>query len=131
MLAVALAGDSLTRSMPKALSGSICYPLSGHVKLKVYVPDPANAINGKIFPTISNKRIVKGGVLKWSKNCGFRCDIATMKRVGDSNVYRYVDPFNFPGNWQDTPGRYYWQVFYYPEGGVGVLPSAVGSFRIN
>ena len=103
----------------------------GHVKLKAYVPDPANAINGKIFLTISNKRIVKGGVLKWSKHCGFRCDIATMKRVGSSNVYRYVDPFNFAGNWQDTPGRYYWQVFYYPEGGVGVLPSAVGSFRIK
>ena len=45
--------------------------------------------------------------------------------------YRYVDPFNFPDNWRDTPGRYYWQVFYYPEGGVGVLPSAVGSSRIN
>ncbi len=38
------------------------------------MPDPAAAINGKIFLTISNKRIVKGGVLKWSKHCGFRCD---------------------------------------------------------
>jgi hypothetical protein len=103
---------------------------AGHAKLKVYVPDPASAINGKIFLTISDKRIVKGGVLKWSKHCGFRCDIATMKRVGHSNVYRYVDPFNFPGNWQDTPGKYYWQAFYYPSGGVGTLDSAVGSFRI-
>lgn len=99
-------------------------------KLTAYVPDPGNAINGKIFLTISNKRIVKGGVLKWSKKCGFRCDIATMKRVGHGHLFAYKDPYNFPGNWQDTPGKYYWQVFYYPKGGVGTLDSAIGSFRL-
>jgi hypothetical protein len=104
---------------------------AAHARLTAYVPDPAAAINGKIFLTVSNKRIVKGGVLKSSKHCGFRCDIATMKRVPHSaHLYYYADPYNFPGNWQDTPGKYYWQVFYYPSGGVGVLPSTVGSFRI-
>ncbi len=102
----------------------------GRVKLTVYVPDPGNAINGHIFLTISNKRIVKGGTLRWSKKCGFRCDIATMKRVGQTHLYTYVDPYHFPGNWQDTPGRYYWQVYYYPKNGVGVLPSGIKSFRI-
>jgi hypothetical protein len=103
----------------------------GHVKFTVYVPDPANVINGKIFMDVSPKRIVKGGVLGSPKKCGFHCDIATMKRVGHSHLYTYTDPFNFTGNWQDTPGRYYWQAYYYPNGGaIGILPSAVGSFRI-
>jgi hypothetical protein len=104
----------------------------GHVKLTVYVPDPGNAINGHIFLTVSNKRDVKGGVLRIPKHCGFHCDIATMKRVhGSAHLYSYVDPYHFTGNWQDTPGKYYWQVYYYPKGGVvGVLPSTIGSFRI-
>jgi hypothetical protein len=51
--------------------------------------------------------------------------------VGDRSVLSaYVDPYRFPGNWQDTPGNYYWQVFYYPKNGVGILPGRVGSFRI-
>lgn len=104
---------------------------AGHVKLKVYVPDPANAINGHIFLYISDKRIVKKGLLQAPKHCGFRCDIAIMKRVGHTHVYTYVDPYHFPGNWQDTAGRYYWQVYYYPKGGViGVLPSKIGAFRV-
>ena len=105
---------------------------AGHVKLTVYVPDPANVIDGHIFLTISNRRIVKGGTLRWSKHCGFRCHIAIMKRVGHSHLYTYVDPYHFPGNWQDTPGRYYWQVDYYPKGApvFGVLASGIGSFRI-
>jgi hypothetical protein len=106
--------------------------MAGHVKLTVYVPDPANVISGHIFLDISPKRLVKGGLLRSPKHCGFHCDIATMKRVRHSaHLYSYVDPFNFTGNWQDTPGKYYWQVYYYPKGGVvGVLPSAIGSFRI-
>ena len=35
------------------------------------------------------------------------------------------------GNWQDTPGKYFWQAYYYPKGGmVGILPSGIKSFRI-
>ena len=101
-----------------------------HVKLTVYVPDPADAIDGHIFLDISNKRIVKGGLLRPPKHCGFHCDIATMKRVGHSHLYTYVDPYNFPGNWQDTPGKYFWQVYYYPQGAIGVLPSGIGAFRV-
>jgi len=103
----------------------------GHVKFTVYIPDPANAIDGHIFLDLSPQRIVKGGLLRPPKHCGFHCDIATMKRVGHTHLYTYTDPYNFTGNWQDTPGRYFWQVYYYPKGGViGVLPSGIGSFRI-
>jgi hypothetical protein len=118
----ALAGSSLAPKLRSPKGGKAVKV--GHVKFK--------AINGHIFLTLSNKRIVKKGVLRTPKHCGFHCDIATMKRVhGSAHLYTWVDPYHFTGLWQDTPGKYYWQVYYYPKGGViGVLPSAVGSFRI-
>lgn len=104
---------------------------AGHVKLKVYVPDPADAVKGHIFLYISNRRIVKKGLLQAPKHCGFRCDIAIMNRVGKTHVYTYVDAYHFPGNWQDTPGTYYWQVYYYVKGGVtDVLSSNIEAFRV-
>jgi hypothetical protein len=104
----------------------------GHVKLTIYVPDPSNIIHGgKVFLTVSTKRIVKHGVLGMPKHCGFHCNIGEFKRVkGTKHLYSYVDPYHFTGNWQDTPGKYYWQAYYYPKGVVGILPSRIGSFRI-
>ena len=103
----------------------------GHVKFTVYVPDPANANRGNIFLELSNKRIVERGLLESPRLCGFRCDIATMKRVGRTHLYTYVDPYHFAGNWQDTPGKYYWQAYYYLKGGrTGVVASGVATFRI-
>jgi hypothetical protein len=103
-----------------------------HVKLTVYVPDPSNIISGgKVFLTVSTKRIVKHGVLGIPKHCGFHCNIGEFKPVkGSKHLYSYVDPNHFPGNWQDTDGKYYWQAFYYPKGVVGILPSRIESFRI-
>lgn len=127
---VALAGSSLA---PKLRSPGAGKALKvGHVKFTVYVPDPANVINGHIFLTVTNKRNVKGGVLRTPKHCGFHCDIATMKRVkGSAHLFTYTDPYHFTGNWQDTPGKYFWQAYYYPKGGVvGILPSGIKSFRI-
>jgi hypothetical protein len=133
LCAIGISGVALAAGLaPQLRSPKHGKVVSSGARLTVYVPDPANAINGKIFLTISNKRIIKGGTLRWSKHCGFRCDIATMKRVHHSaHLYYYVDPYNFPGNWQDTAGKYYWQAYYYPNNGVGVLPSAVGSFRVG
>jgi len=103
----------------------------GHAKFTVYVPDPADANRGNVFLELSDKRIVKRGLLESPRRCGFHCDIATMKRVGRSHLYTYVDPYHFAGNWQDTPGKYYWQAYYYPKGGtIGVLASRIATFRI-
>lgn len=126
----ALAAGSLAPQLRSPRAGHAV--TVGHVKLTVYVPDPANAINGHIFLLISDKRIVKRGLLNAPKHCGFLCDIAIMKRVhGSKHLFSYVDPYHFSGNWQDTPGKYFWQVYYYPKGGIiGVLPSRIGSFRI-
>jgi hypothetical protein len=127
----ALAAGSLAPQLRAPRQGK-AVPKS-HVKLTVYVPDPSNIIEpgGKVFLTVSDKRIVKKGVLQIPKHCGFHCNIGEFKRVkGSAHLYSYVDPYHFPGNWQDTPGKYYWQAFYYPKGVVGILPSKIGSFRI-
>lgn len=105
----------------------------GHVKLVVYVPDPGNVIDGHVFLTVADKRALKQGLLETPKRCGFHCWIATMKRVPHSaHLFYSVDKYHFTGNWQDTPGRYYWQAFYYPKDApvFGVLPSKIESFRI-
>jgi hypothetical protein len=126
----ALAAGSLAPQLRSPRGGEAVK--AGHVKLTVYVPDPGNVINGHIFLTVSDKRIVKRGVLKTPSHCGFRCNIGIAKRVkGSKHLYAYVDKFHFAGNWQDTPGAYYWQAYYYPNNGVvGILPSKVTSFRI-
>lgn len=126
---VALAAGSVAPRLRSPQGGKAV--TAGHVKLTAYVPKPGNAIKGHVFLTISDKRIIKGGTLRWPTHCGFRCYIATMQRSGNSHTYTYVDPYHFAGNWQDTPGKYYWQVYYYPKGGVvGVLPSRIGSFQV-
>ena len=127
----ALAAGSLTPQLRSPGANTAVH--EGHVKLVVYVPDPANVIDGNVFLTVSDKRAIKKGLLQTPKHCGFHCWIATMKRVPHSaHLYYSVDKFHFPGNWQDTPGRYYWQAFYYPKNGVvfGVLATGIKSFRI-
>lgn len=127
----ALAAGSLAPQLRSPGAGKVVH--EGHVKLVVYVPDPGDVINGNVFLTVSDKRLVKKGLLQTPKHCGFHCWIATMKRVPHSaHLFYSVDRFHFPGNWQDTPGRYYWQVFYYPKNApvFGVLPSGIKSFRL-
>lgn len=103
----------------------------GHVTVRVYVPNPSVVINGKIFLEITPKHKVKNGLLQLGEPCGFRCMIVVMKRQS-AHVWTYRDHFLFPGLWQDTPGRYYEQAYYYPNTGVlGVVPSRVRSFRIK
>jgi hypothetical protein len=105
---------------------------AGHVKVRVYVPDEGVVIRHNIFLVITPRRKVKDGLLQVGNHCADTCTIVLMKRVPHSaHMYTYADSFNFPGLWQNTPGKYYWQAYYYPNTGVlGVIPSRVGSFRI-
>jgi len=104
---------------------------TGHARLRVYVPDPGVVINGKIFLVITNKRKVRGGLLQIRRRCADTCTIVIMHRRS-AHLWTYRDSFSFPGLWDDTPGTYYWQAYYYPNTGVlGVVPSRVGSFRIT
>jgi len=104
---------------------------AGHVKLSVYIPNPGLLIRHNVFVVVSPRRIVKYGLLGIPGRCGFQCVVATMKRRS-AHVWTYTDSYQFPGLWQDTPGKYYWQAYYYPNTGVlGVVPSRIGSFRIG
>ena len=57
---VALAAGSLAPQLRSPKQGHAMH--EHHVKLTVYVPDPANAIHGHIFLTIANKHVVKKGI---------------------------------------------------------------------
>jgi hypothetical protein len=105
---------------------------AGHVKVRVYVPDEAILVRHNVFLVITPRRKVKDGLLQVGNHCADTCTIVLMKRVPHSaHMYTYADPFQFSGLWQDTPGKYYWQAYYYPNTGVlGVVPSRIGSFRI-
>jgi hypothetical protein len=103
---------------------------AGHIKVTVYIPDPGLVIRHNVFVIIVPKRRVTDGLLDLPKRCGFRCVVTTMKHKS-AHVWTYSDHFQFPGLWQDTPGKYYWQAYYYPNTGVlGVVPSRIGSFRV-
>jgi hypothetical protein len=103
---------------------------AGRVKLTVYVPNPEVLSRHNVFVVVSDKRVVKDGLLQIGKHCGFRCVIDTMKHHS-THLWTYLDHFQFPGLWQDTPGTYYWQAYYYPNTGVlGVVRSRIKSFRI-
>jgi hypothetical protein len=126
----ALAATSLSPQLRSPVHGKKF--VAGHkIKFTVYIPNPAIVVNGDVFLNLSDKKIVKHGELGFPRHCGFRCNNATMKRVGHTHLWTYTDPYHFPGNWQDTPGRYYWQAFYYSDqSSTGTFQSVIGTLRV-
>lgn len=124
MAATAIAGSGVA---PTLLSPNHKHVAPGHVKLVVGIP--AKPAKNGVFITIANKRkLDKNGHLK---ECGIkRCDFVSPKH-GKGNKYSYVAPFNYPGYWAVTPGKYYWQVHYYAAGDTGVYWSSIGSFVVK
>jgi hypothetical protein len=124
---VAAAAGGLAAPRLRAPHGTVH---AGHVKVSVYIPDPGLLIRHNVFVIIVPKRRVTDGLLDLPGRCGFRCVVSTMKHKS-THVWTYYDSYQFQGLWQDTPGKYYWQAYYYPNTGVlGVVPSRIGSFRI-
>jgi hypothetical protein len=64
-----------------------------------------------VYVTISNKKSLnRFHRLTTYKTCGSRCDfVALAPRKGHAGEWIYKTPFNFPGYWAVTPGKYYWQ----------------------
>ncbi len=64
-----------------------------------------------VYVTISaRKTLNRFGRLTQSKTCGSKCDfVALAPRKGHRGEWIYKTPFNFPGYWAVTPGKYYWQ----------------------
>src|SRR5579875_3186153 len=77
----ALAASSLAPHLRSPIHGKAF--VAGHkIKFTVYVPNPGAVENGDVFLYLSTKKTVKDGALVFPRHCGFRCDNATMKRVG-------------------------------------------------
>jgi hypothetical protein len=64
-----------------------------------------------VYVTISPKRkLDKYGRLKQYGGCGSKCDFVALKPWRHhAGEWIYKTPFNFPGYWAVTPGKYYWQ----------------------
>jgi len=127
MLAMAATAIAAGGVAPSLLSPNYKHVAPGHVRLVVNVP--LKAANHGVFITIANKRkLDKYGHLK---TCGIqRCDFVAPKHwKGDR--YSYVAPYDYPGYWAVSPGKYYWQVHYYTAGDTAVYWSGIGSFVVK
>jgi len=113
---------------PTLLSPNHKHVAPGHIRIVVGVPLPP-AKHG-VFVTISSKR--KLDEFGHLKECGsvIRCDFVGPKHW-KGNKYSFVAPFNYPGYWAVTPGKYYWQAHYYTVGDTAVYWSGIGSFVVK
>jgi hypothetical protein len=127
VLALAATAIAAGGVVPTLLSPNHKHVAPGHIRLVVGVPQ--KAAKAGVFITIANKRkLDNSGHLK---ECGIkRCDFVSPKHW-KGNKYSYVAPFNYPGYWAVTPGKYYWQVHYYAANYTGVYWSTVGSFVVK
>jgi hypothetical protein len=99
----------------------------GHIALVVNVP--LKTAKHGVFIVINNHRSLnKSGNLKECKSS--RCDIIGPKHWKGTK-YRYVSPFNFPGYWAVSPGKYYWQAQYFTAGDTANYYSKVGWFIVK
>lgn len=112
---------------PKLLAPNHKHVKPGRIRLVVDVP--LKPSKHGVFVTIAAKRkLDRFGHLKL---CGTnRCDLVGPKHW-KQHKYSYVAPFNFPGYWAVTPGRYYWQAHYYTAGDTATYYSRIGSFRVK
>jgi len=127
LLGVAGAAIAAGNPAPTLLAPNHQRVAPGRVRLVVEVP--LAAAKHAVFVTIATKRrLDRFGHLKECSANG--CDF-----VGPTHWkgerYSYVAPFNFPGYWSVTPGRYYWQAHYYTVGDTAVYWSGVGSFVVK
>jgi hypothetical protein len=127
LLGTAGAAVAAGGAAPKLLAPNHQQVAPGRIRLVVEVPLPASKHG--VFITIATKRkLNRFGHLKFCSAIG--CDFVGPKHwKGDK--YSYVAPFNFPGYWSVTPGRYYWQADYYTAGLTAVYYSAIGSFVVK
>jgi hypothetical protein len=112
---------------PKLLSPNHKHVGPGRIALVVNIPRKA-ARHGVFITVASKRKLDSHGHLKLCSSS--RCDFVGPKHW-KGHKYRYVAPFNFPGYWSVTPGKYYWQVHYYTVGDTAVYYSGVGSFVVK
>jgi hypothetical protein len=121
MLAVALVGSLLAAAV--ALAASFPRPVlkspgngkrvhAGHIVLRanVHLPAGEHSLYAAIGPT--RKAVARLILLKPApKGCNSKCTFIKFRQV-KPGVFTYRAKFVFPGAWNATPGKYYWQAQY-------------------
>ena len=124
-LAVMLVGSLATAAV--ALGASFSKPVlkspgngksvhTGHILLKVNVNFPSQLPRSErhIFVAIGpTRKAVSRQIIDKPppKGCGERCTFVELTRA-KPGVFTYRAKFDFPGIWNETPGKYFWQAQY-------------------
>ena len=85
---------------------------AGHIVLRanVHLPAGEHSLYAAIGP--SRKAVARGILLKpFPKGCNSKCTFVKFRQV-KRGVFTYKAQFDFPGVWNETPGKYYWQAQY-------------------
>ena len=125
VLAVVLVGSLVAAAV--ALAASFSKPVlkapgngksvhAGHILLKVNVNFPSQLPRSErhIFVAIgpTRKAVSRQIIDKPApKGCGERCTFVELTRA-KPGVFTYRAKFDFPGIWNETPGKYFWQAQY-------------------
>lgn len=112
--AVALAA-SFPKPVPKS-PGNGKSVHAGHIVLKVNVHLPSQLPRSErhVFVAIgpTRKDVAREILDKPApKACGERCTFVELRQV-KPGVWTYKAKFSFPGIWNETPGKYFWQAQY-------------------
>jgi hypothetical protein len=108
--AVALAASFPKPAIKSPVNGKSVH--AGHIVLRVNVHLPAgeHALYAAIGP--SRTAVARGILLKpFPKGCNSKCTFIKFRQV-KAGVFTYKAQFDFPGVWNETPGKYYWQAQY-------------------
>ena len=142
VLAVVLAGSLVTAAV--ALAASFPRPAlkspgngkrvhAGHIVLRVnvHLPKGEHDLFAAIGPT--RKAVTRQILLKGApKGCNAKCTFIKFRQV-KPGVFTYRAKFDFPGVWNETPGKYYWQAQYTAplcQAPHCEVTSAMHSFRV-
>jgi hypothetical protein len=80
------------------------------LRVNVHLPRGEHSLYAAIGP--SRKAVARGILLKpFPKGCNSRCTFIKFRQV-KPGVFTYKAQFDFPGIWNETPGKYYWQAQY-------------------
>ncbi|HYZ81801.1 MAG TPA: hypothetical protein VE571_11050 [Solirubrobacteraceae bacterium] len=85
---------------------------AGHIVLRatVHLPASEHALYAAIGPT--RKAVTRQIQLKGApKGCNGKCTFIRFRQV-KPGVFTYRAQFSFPGVWNETPGKYFWQAEY-------------------
>jgi hypothetical protein len=89
---------------------------AGHILLKVNVHFPSSLPRSErhVFVAIGpTRKAVARQILDKPapKGCNSRCTFVELRQV-KPGVATYRAKYDFPGIWNETPGKYYWQAQY-------------------